>query len=649
MVEKINVFILIIFLILFNNIFLIENLKGIYIISSIKNNNQLSEIYNSKITSNSYYSKKFTTKNFFDIIPLDSNLYYIVSKSSNKLLSLNYKNEIILINKNDEGNIYWNITKIKDDGYLIQNNNTKNYLEIVFNSPKCFRDIPNITNQSKYNNTLSNYLFKFIKIYEEAEIKSEHMKYIDEEPVDVVIKYIDLSDKTLNRTGIHQIFKDEDHEELRYSVRSVFENIPWFRKIIIVMPNDKVKYFKPIEEIKDRIVYIKDKDVIGFDTASIYCFHLYLWNLTNFNVSDNIILMDDDYFIGKPINKSSFFYYDEIQRKVLPNVVSDQYKILNKNYINDEYRKLLAKKDRIDPHTIDGWFLHSYASYKLLLDNYHEPLIDASFTHNALSVNIRYVKEIYDLVKEKYEFANELLYSKVRTVYDIQFQTFYNSYALNIKKSKVHIIPRKFIELKKLKTASLNYELFVINTSGESKYSNENFIYLKNVLKKKFNKAAPCEIINENIESNINNSKNSYSNDTDINSNEEKIINDNNKTTIIINENNLLDKINSKNDNNKDVEKIKKEIDDLKLENEYLKVLINDSLKSKNEKNNKRKNYNSLVIIIIVFIIFCIILIILLKLFKITISIKYSKNSSKKIKSKNIYISNYENERTRLN
>ena len=205
MVEKINVFILIIFLILFNNIFLIENLKGIYIISSIKNNNQLSEIYNSKITSNSYYSKKFTTKNFFDIIPLDSNLYYIVSKSSNKLLSLNYKNEIILINKNDEGNIYWNITKIKDDGYLIQNNNTKNYLEIVFNSPKCFRDIPNITNQSKYNNTLSNYLFKFIKIYEEAEIKPEHMKYIDEEQVDVVIKYIDLSDKTLNREGIHQI------------------------------------------------------------------------------------------------------------------------------------------------------------------------------------------------------------------------------------------------------------------------------------------------------------------------------------------------------------------------------------------------------------------------------------------------------------
>ena len=133
------------------------------------------------------------------------------------------------------------------------------------------------------------------------------MKFIDEEPVDVVIKYIDLSDKTLNRTGIHQVWKDEDHEELRYSVRSIFENIPWFRKIFIVMPNDKVRYFKSPEEIKDRIVYVKDKDVVGFETANNPGFLYRLWNMTKFNISENIIIMDDDYFIGKPIKKSDFF------------------------------------------------------------------------------------------------------------------------------------------------------------------------------------------------------------------------------------------------------------------------------------------------------------------------------------------------------
>ena len=57
------------------------------------------------------------------------------------------------------------------------------------------------------------------------------------------------------------------------------------------------------------------------------------------------------------------------------------------------------------------------------------------------------MKEIYGLVKEKYQYANELLYSKERNVYNIQFQTFYNVYNLNIKKRKVHIIPRRFIDL----------------------------------------------------------------------------------------------------------------------------------------------------------------------------------------------------------
>ena len=262
------------------------------------------------------------------------------------------------------------------------------------------------------------------------------------------------------------------------------------------MPNEKVKYFKPIEEIKDRIVYVKDKDVIGFDTASIYEFHLYLWNMTQFNLSDNFIYMDDDYFIGKPIKKSDFFYYDEEQKKVLPNIVSDQYKELNRGFIDKQYNKLFSKKDKINPHTSDGWLLHTCAGFKLLLENFPEPLVDAGFTHNALSLNTHYIKEIYDLVKAKYQYANELLYSKERTVYDIQFQTIYNAYALNVKKGKVHIIPRKFFDLLDMKKKiDLDVELFVINTSGENKYNNLDFHLLQKKLEAKFSNPTPYEIV----------------------------------------------------------------------------------------------------------------------------------------------------------
>ena len=43
---------------------------------------------------------------------------------------------------------------------------------------------------------------------------------LEKEPIDVVFKYIDLSDPNLIREGILQIRKDEDNEELRYALRT---------------------------------------------------------------------------------------------------------------------------------------------------------------------------------------------------------------------------------------------------------------------------------------------------------------------------------------------------------------------------------------------------------------------------------------------
>jgi hypothetical protein len=71
-------------------------------------------------------------------------------------------------------------------------------------------------------------------------------KIVDEEDVDVVIKYIDLTDPNLKREGIPQIKKDEDNGELRYAVRSVLKNLPWVRKIFIVMPNEKSDTLKTL-------------------------------------------------------------------------------------------------------------------------------------------------------------------------------------------------------------------------------------------------------------------------------------------------------------------------------------------------------------------------------------------------------------------
>jgi hypothetical protein len=55
------------------------------------------------------------------------------------------------------------------------------------------------------------------------------------------------------------------------------------------MPNEKVKFFKPIDEIKEKIVYIKDKDLMGFDCANIYAFIFNFYKLKQFGVTDNFI------------------------------------------------------------------------------------------------------------------------------------------------------------------------------------------------------------------------------------------------------------------------------------------------------------------------------------------------------------------------
>ena len=124
---------------------------------------------------------------------------------------------------------------------------------------------------------------------EEYKYKKEFFKIILREPIDIIIKYIDLNDKTLNRTEINQTYKDKDNEELRYNLKSILKNMPWVRKIFILMPNEKVRYFKPYDEIKEKIVYVKDKDLLGYDSSNSNSFQFIIWKMKKFGISDNII------------------------------------------------------------------------------------------------------------------------------------------------------------------------------------------------------------------------------------------------------------------------------------------------------------------------------------------------------------------------
>ena len=349
---------------------------------------------------------------------------------------------------------------------MIKNQHTNKYLEKNGFSIKC--------NQNYYttNKNKDLFIFTFFKLFEEPVYKREYIDIIEKEEIDIVIKYIDLTDKTLNRKGIKQIKKDEDNEELRYSLRSIVQYIPWVRKIFIVMPNEKVKFLKDLEEIKEKINYIKDKDILGFDSANNQAFVLNYYKLSKFGVSNNFIYMDDDYFIGKHLNKSDFFYYDENEKKVKPCLINFYFNEFNKKKVIRRYNKLFKIKNRIHPHSFLGWKMALLCTETFLFKNYNKShLIYTEFTHNAIPMNIIDLKEIYKEL-QNYKYINETIYSIERFTLRILVQYFYCLYYLNIKKRKVHTIPYNYIQIENVNPKDLFSPLFVINTAKKKKLTN---------------------------------------------------------------------------------------------------------------------------------------------------------------------------------
>ena len=188
--------------------------------------------------------------------------------------------------------------------------------------------------------------------------------------------------------------------------------------------------------------------------------------MEKFGLSKNFIYMDDDYFIGKPLKKNDFFYYDKKYKKIFPYLLNSKFDELNKINVLSKYNDLFKQKELINPHSHKGWLLSLLSVEKFFIENYKFPLIKAEYTHNAISLNIDDLKEIYKLI-QKYKYINETLFSKERHILRLSFQHFYNLFQLNIKNRKVHPIPYKYLSVQLLNISNMNIELMCINTGGD--------------------------------------------------------------------------------------------------------------------------------------------------------------------------------------
>ena len=321
--------------------------------------------------------------NYYKIEHLSSKLFLGIKKSNNsKIDSLILNPEII---ENETLSFKFNFSKVEKNVYNIQNKNGC-YLKEQNQKIICIHDKPNHLCD-----------FHLLKIFSEIEINKNDELILEKEPIDVIIKYIDLSDHNLVREGIEQIKKDEDNEELKYSIRSILKNIPWVRKIYILMPNEKVKYFKDYDLIKDKIIYIKDKDFLGHDSSNSHAFQYRFWKMKEYGISDNFIVMDDDYFIGKPLKKSDFFYVEN--DKVVPAIVSTNFQIHTQKTFLGEYYNIKKKLKNSRAQSSTTFLYTMYNTYFFFIDYFKGPIIVPYFTHNAIPSNANDLKELYDIVK----------------------------------------------------------------------------------------------------------------------------------------------------------------------------------------------------------------------------------------------------------
>lgn len=321
-------------------------------------------------------------------------------------------------------------------------------------------------------------------------LANEYSELLEKEPIDVVITYVDLTDPKLQMSRNLRLKKEEDNNELRYAVRSVLKNIPWIRKIFIVMPNEKVRYFKNSDDIKEKIVYINDRDVLGFDSRSSITFEFNFWRLKKFGVSNNFIYMNDDFFIGKPLKKSDFFYVDK--GKVVPYVLFDsavgrnEYKQI-KSFYKDTKKYIKMKNS----HTGAGFKYQRMSSFMFLYTLFGQNAIAQRgnlmyFPHNALGENQDELKEIYDVVKNKYKYPDACLNAVSRSNNALQHQTFYNFYIINKYGRKIKRLTGKYIDLAGAPYEKYDSPLFCINTGGDTLYTDENYAAAKIIMNKLF-------------------------------------------------------------------------------------------------------------------------------------------------------------------
>jgi hypothetical protein len=252
--------------------------------------------------------------------------------------------------------------------------------------------------------------------------------------------------------------------------------------------------------INDKIVYVKDKDLLGHDSSNSYAFQFRYWKMKKFGISENIIAMDDDYFIGGKLEKEDFFYVEK--GRVIPLITTSNFIKLDQLSIQKNYDKYkLISESSQEEQTNDNFNYCKYSTLLFLWNLFNKTNDDSifvpKFSHNALPMNLNDIKEVYDIIKvTKYKYPT--LDSLYRHVDSLQFQIFIISFTFLKYNRKVKDIPYKYTNINNSINSNYNYPLICINKIVGN-YSYLNYYKSKIAMEYLFSKPSPFEIVNDSF------------------------------------------------------------------------------------------------------------------------------------------------------
>ncbi|MEZ9591890.1 stealth family protein [Vibrio breoganii] len=224
--------------------------------------------------------------------------------------------------------------------------------------------------------------------------------------VDIVYTWVDDTDSIWLRkrnSYLHETTEVEienrydDHEELKYSLRSVENFTPWINHIYIVTDKQKPAWLKD----SDKITIINHDEIIPsqyLPTFNSSVIELFIHRIAN--LAEHYLYLNDDVFFGRSINFYDFYASESIPYAFTSSIFQKN-KTARKNIDYHQKSIINAREQIYKSHDkyIKFAFRHSAKAYiksrvRLVFEKYSEHLLSGAndkFRHTPINIDYLYL------------------------------------------------------------------------------------------------------------------------------------------------------------------------------------------------------------------------------------------------------------------